>query len=505
MMRKNLFIGIVLAAIVGIVAGGYLANRSGAQDAPKKGASDEKKSEGDLFEILKKELEAKKNAPGTLPPLPPPVVVTPAFPMPALPKEPMPALPKVSDTKPVELPPLSSQTIPPPTVSAPMPSLPNVSAPLPPVRSPDSLPPPPTVNEKKVDAPAVAPPLDTRNETPGYPKEAFDKLADPAKAKTEPIPPPVVNVQFPPIVPAKPQVIEPKKTELKPTPDLVFPPLPTETKVKPAISSDSPPLSKPKTDTVNPKKTDEELNKAIESFDGSGSLVPQVHSAPRSDPPIAEQVAKLKGCPWSLQVQMVNGQTVVTAAVNRKHEFKIVCKTLDLQTGKGTLKAAGIVKVTGDESSATCDELTIHLLENRFVLQGNVVISTNASGARPAALELKGESISLRIGEMPSKKLVQTSWGKVDGNVSLTQAVAASAIQDKQWSPYGKLRALKSHDNSPSRWCLENQAGKVIAYLHAREGGTLEQYVGRTISVFGTREGDDAGYPLVRVTHIALP
>jgi hypothetical protein len=122
-----------------------------------------------------------------------------------------------------------------------------------------------------------------------------------------------------------------------------------------------------------------------------------------------------------------------------------------------------------------------------------------------AAFELKGDSISLRVSEMPSGKLVQTSWGKVNVDVDLKQAVAVSTIKDKQWSPYGKLRALKSHDSSQPRWCLENRAGKVIAHLQAREGGTLEEYVGRTISVFGTREGDDAGQPLVRVTHIALP
>jgi len=47
-----------------------------------------------------------------------------------------------------------------------------------------------------------------------------------------------------------------------------------------------------------------------------------------------------RGCAWSLHVEMVDGRSVVTATVNRKHEFKIVCQSIDLQTVAGLHEGA---------------------------------------------------------------------------------------------------------------------------------------------------------------------
>jgi len=49
--------------------------------------------------------------------------------------------------------------------------------------------------------------------------------------------------------------------------------------------------------------------------------------------------------------------------VHKKHEFKIVCKNLDLQTAKATMKACGSVQVTGDGVKGTCENLVITLTE----------------------------------------------------------------------------------------------------------------------------------------------
>jgi hypothetical protein len=153
-MRKKLFVGMFLAAIVGIVAGEYLFNRSGAQDAPKKAVPDEKKTEGNLFDILKKELDAKKDAVDKLPPLlHPPPLPSPTF-----------------DAK---------DQIPPPS-----PPKPDVV-----------VPPPPKVNDPKT----ALPPL-------------------PGPASTPQVAPPLIINQapMPPAVPDKPQTVEPK--EDKPLP-----------------------------------------------------------------------------------------------------------------------------------------------------------------------------------------------------------------------------------------------------------------------------------------------
>jgi hypothetical protein len=54
-------------------------------------------------------------------------------------------------------------------------------------------------------------------------------------------------------------------------------------------------------------------------------------------------------------------------------------------------------------------------------------------------------------------------------------------------------------------WRLEGSDGNVIAYLTAREGGSLDSYVGRTIAVYATREGTHGGHALMKVSHIAVP
>ena len=64
----------------------------------------------------------------------------------------------------------------------------------------------------------------------------------------------------------------------------------------------------------------------------------------------ADDLAKVKDCPWTMHVEMINGQTVVIATVNKKHEFKIVCQSLDLQTGKG--QAMGTFGVESEKQRA---------------------------------------------------------------------------------------------------------------------------------------------------------
>jgi hypothetical protein len=146
------------------------------------------------------------------------------------------------------------------------------------------------------------------------------------------------------------------------------------------------------------------------------------------------------------------------------------------------------------------------------MLEGGAAVSIqktsgNVSDAKPAAFELKGETLNLRISDISASQFIQTSMN-VDREPRPIPALiplGQNAGDAKQWTPYGKLRRVKSYDDPATHWCLETSAGKVIAYLVVREGGSLENYVGRTISVYGTREGEDGGYAVLRVTHIALP
>src|SRR5205823_3600364 len=127
----------------------YLINRSGAQDALPK-TTDEKKSDGNLFDILKKDLEGKKEVPAPdlfkLPPLATTPVVPPlsdvkeaiqptSTPKPVLP---LPTPQKVEEPKPnFTLPTVgaSTQPLPPPTVSNQPEPKPNAKETLPPAQS----------------------------------------------------------------------------------------------------------------------------------------------------------------------------------------------------------------------------------------------------------------------------------------------------------------------------------------------------------------------------------
>jgi hypothetical protein len=205
---------------------------------------------------------------------------------------------------------------------------------------------------------------------------------------------------------------------------------------------------------------------------------------------------------------MVDGQTVVTAMVNKKHEFRIVCQSLDLQTGKGTLRAIGKVQISGDALNGTCEQLAIGLHDDRLVLEGGAEVRiqklpTNVSDAKPAAFELKGETLNLRIGELEASKFLQTSWRRNEIDINVKQASGSESTRDgKQWSRYGKL--VRRDSRLGSELILEDTNGTPIHRLVMREGGSLEQYVGQTISVYGTNERTPRG-SVLRVTHIALP
>ncbi len=230
-------------------------------------------------------------------------------------------------------------------------------------------------------------------------------------------------------------------------------------------------------------------------------------------PPPTVQVTPVapKNSPWSLVVDMVDGHTVVIATVNQRHAFKIVCQSLDVQTGKHTLKATGKVQITGDMMNGSCDHLAIPLMDDRLVLEGSAHVaiqkmSGNVSSEPATSFELKGSTLDLRISEL-TPKLIQTTLQQAIQAPRDTSGVESRAgatkgtFDSKQWSPYGVLR--RANTKVGTQYHLETSNGQRIE-LAAREGGSLDEYVGRTISVLGRTEQID-GTQRLRVTHIALP
>jgi hypothetical protein len=173
------------------------------------------------------------------------------------------------------------------------------------------------------------------------------------------------------------------------------------------------------------------------------------------------------------------------------------------------MKAKGKVQISGDALNGSCEQLTLPLLDDRLVLEGAAEvriqkISGNVGDTRPAAFELKGDKLDLRISELRTSAYIETSWRKVSDDSSEVRTVPASlrpGDAGKTWTTYGTLRKSKE----ANVWSLVSNEGQVIAHVMARDGGSLEQYVGRTIAVYGAREGERAGSPLVRVSHIAVP
>jgi len=420
-MRKKLWFGVLFVMVLSVAAGAHFFGRTNAQDPPKKAEPAETKGD-DLFETLKKALEAKKDTK----PIPPP--------------EP---LPPMKEDKGVIPPPAALPALPPPS------GLPAI--------------PPPTAVEEKLGVPPVS---------------AKPEIASP------PTLPPVTAtqaVEVPKVKPMLPPLEEPKAKALP------QPFAPTSPVAQPEKKNDGPPSLPP--------------------LVGTPAAPPTVQVAP--NPPIGDHVAKLKDCPWSLQVDMIDGQTIVTATVNKKHEFKIVCQSVDLQTAKSILKATGKVQITGEMMTGHCDHLTIPLLDDRLLMEGGAQVSiqkipTNVSSEKPASFELKGSELNLRISEIQSGKVIQASWQPGRDVVERVRVNDSPPTDDaKKWTPYGRLMPAKINLSEPA-WSLVGNDGKVITYLVARDGGTLSQYEGRTISVLGSNE-QIAGRTMLRVTHIALP
>ena len=172
------------------------------------------------------------------------------------------------------------------------------------------------------------------------------------------------------------------------------------------------------------------------------------------------------------------------------------------------LEATGKVQISGDALNGTCERLAITLADDRLVLSNHAEMriqkaSTLVSDGNPGVFELKGETLNLRIGELESSKFQQASWRRPE-TASTKVAVAVPALSDaKKWSPYGKL--VRAETKIGTIFVLEGSNGQVLLELVAGEGGSLERFVGQTISVYGTHERGAGGNAVLRVTHIALP
>lgn len=350
-------------------------------------------------------------------------------------------------------------------------------------------------------------------------KDLFELLRQGTEKKSAETPPPP-NAPLPipgdvTLPPPAAQPVIPPPAGLGQLPDPARAPMPPPLSAgglpPPASSKDPLPLPGAVAPAVPPQKP----ITVVQTPGGGPNPLPPIAVDPAPKPkPVppptaaAQEPIKLKGSIWSLQVDVAGAQTVVTATLSKRHEFKIVCQHVDLQTGAGVMKARGNVQITGDGLSADCEQLVLPLHDDRLVLESNAQVRIQKSNdARSPAFEIKGDKLDLRVSELDSAR-IETSWRNASGEASegktvrAVRTVSRGSDEAKAWTPYGTLRAVKGED---AVWSLVGDEGRVIAYLLARDGGSLEQYVGRTLAVYGMREGQRNGQALLRVTHIAVP
>jgi hypothetical protein len=107
-------------------------------------------------------------------------------------------------------------------------------------------------------------------------------------------------------------------------------------------------------------------------------------------PPRPEPVA----CPWTFDLAILDGKTVLTAKAGDAVQFKITCERLELQAPRGNIQAIGDIVLSSSGLKGTSQRLTISLQEDRVYLDGQARVVCEREGQE---LDVQGERLSLRL------------------------------------------------------------------------------------------------------------
>lgn len=101
--------------------------------------------------------------------------------------------------------------------------------------------------------------------------------------------------------------------------------------------------------------------------------------------------------PWSIQMEIAGGQKVLTARLQKRAEFRIICDQVEMKTLDGAVVALGKVTFTGPGLKGTCNRLTFGLSADSLVLDGKAEVHVQQSNPADPAIELSGEQLTLRL------------------------------------------------------------------------------------------------------------
>jgi hypothetical protein len=250
---------------------------------------------------------------------------------------------------------------------------------------------------------------------------------------------------------------------------------------------------------------------------------------------IAQTGAKqpMTDSPWTLHLETTDGKTVLQAVVHRKAKFKVVCDRLDLQSPRGAMMAVGHVQLSGEGFQGACDRLSIPLHDDRLILEGNAevgirtqptaIIEERREGVPPLLesrrvdeqassavpiLHLKGDHLDLRWSDLqptaPANTRADPDVEKtgttevplptIKGTAGPMVKVAFNSAANEKWSEWGTLLALPvapGEKNAPRQYAIQNRDGQILAFVRAPASMSLEEYLGKRVSVFGVPARED--------------
>jgi hypothetical protein len=242
---------------------------------------------------------------------------------------------------------------------------------------------PPTINEEKkpATAPAAASPVppapaETAKEPAVIPGDKLDIPMPVAGITPAAAGPPAPNTPLssPPVVeptPAKaPESVKPVEPPVPPT----APPVKPEAIAPPPPGPAAPPAVPPVDGLlVTPKTKD--------------PATPPLPAVTPSRPPAA-------ACPWTFQMKVVDGRTVLTARTGDEVQFKVICDRLEMQAPHGSILAVGAIMLSSSGLDGSSERLTINLQEDRVTLDGGARLQINREHQE---LALQADHLSLRI------------------------------------------------------------------------------------------------------------
>ncbi len=116
---------------------------------------------------------------------------------------------------------------------------------------------------------------------------------------------------------------------------------------------------------------------------------------PKNDPPAPAAPDKVvtkpiltENSPWTMHWEIADGHTTLTARLNKRLEFRIVCDRVKLESPDGALMAIGKVHFTGPGMKGKCDRLTISLVADSLVLDGKAELQVQQGNLADLAIPI---------------------------------------------------------------------------------------------------------------------